>query len=109
LNQSWNNQGLSPYPGINQGLSPYPGINQGLSPYPGINQGLSPYSGINQFYQPYCYATVSLPFYQGISSTLEQLKKFKKAREILVAFFQNKGVFSERQSHRLLSLPFDKA
>jgi len=39
----------------------------------------------------------------------DRLSKLKKVRNNLIAFFQNKGILSDKQGQRLLSSPFNKA
>ncbi len=49
-------------------------------------------------------------YYGGpISSSTNYKEKFKQVRETLVAFFQEKGIFTEDHKKRLLSSPLDKA
>jgi hypothetical protein len=52
---------------------------------------------------PMCYA------FGGMSGIGGGISKLKKVRKNLLAFFQNKGILTDKQRQRLLSSAFDKA
>ena len=109
LNNPWSTPWNSPWnsPWSNPWSTPWnsPWSNPWSNPWnsPWSSPWNNPWSTPNPG-TPTCYL-VGAPLY----SSSGYKEKFKQMRETLVAFFQEKGIFTEDHKQKLLSSPLDKA
>ncbi|MGA1790882.1 MAG: hypothetical protein ACMUIM_05315 [bacterium] len=81
------------------------GLGIGLGNYNTFGGGIYNYNWIGGT----CYAYGGMSSLGGMSGLSGGISKLEKVRKNLLAFFQNKGILTDKQRQRLLSSPFDKA